>query len=117
MLSVMAKTKFAHFCPVARAAELLAERWMPVVVRELLAGSCHFGALRRGIPLISPATLSQRLQELVDAGVLHRTRAGRPSQRGGYRPTGAGEEVRPSIDAFRGLGPSLGQHQIRPAEI
>ena len=65
----MAKTGYGQFCPVAKTAEVLAERWMPLVVRELLAGSCHFGDLRRGIPLISPATLSQRLQELVDARI------------------------------------------------
>src|SRR2546429_5823183 len=115
MLSVMAKTKFAHFCPVARAAELLAERWMPVVVRELLAGSSHFGALRRGIPLISPATLSQRLQELVDAGVLDRTRAESRSQRVEYRLTGAGEELRPIIHAFGVWGQRWAQPEIRPA--
>jgi len=46
MLLVLARTGFAQFCPVAKAAELLAERWMPVVVRELLADSCHFGELR-----------------------------------------------------------------------
>jgi DNA-binding HxlR family transcriptional regulator len=113
----MARKGYGQFCPVAKTAELLAERWMPLVVRELLAGSCHFGALRRGIPLISPATLSQRLQELVDAGVLDRTRAERPSQRVEYRLTGAGEELRPIIDAFGVWGQRWAQHEIRPAEI
>src|SRR2546430_3262551 len=109
MLLSMARTGYGQFCPVAKAAELLAERWMPLVVRELLAGSCHFGALRRGIPLISPATLSQRPQELVDAGGLHPPRAARPSQRVEYRLTGPGEEVRPIIDPLRVCGPRWAQ--------
>src|SRR5438445_340930 len=87
MLPIMARASYGQFCPVAKTAELLAERWMPLVVRELLAGSCHFGDLRRGIPLISPATLSQRLQALVDAGILERTRPGGRSRRVQYRPT------------------------------
>nr|WP_205741884.1 helix-turn-helix domain-containing protein [Halomonas marinisediminis] len=52
---------YHQFCPVAKAAEILAERWTPLVVRELLCGSRHFNDLRRGVPLISPSLLSQRL--------------------------------------------------------
>jgi len=44
----MARAGYSQFCPVARTAELLAERWMPLVVRELLAGSRHFSEPRRG---------------------------------------------------------------------
>lgn len=117
MRFAMAKTGYGQFCPVAKTAELLAERWMPLVVRELLAGSRHFGDLRRGIPLISPATLSQRLQELVDAGVLERIGAEGRSWRVEYRLTGAGEELRPIIDAFGVWGQRWAQHEIRPEEI
>jgi DNA-binding HxlR family transcriptional regulator len=117
MVSVMAKTGYAQFCPVARAAELLAERWMPVVVRELLAGSCHFGELRRGIPLISPATLSQRLHELQDAGIVERTRSEDHSQGVQYRLTDAGKKLRPIINALGIWGQSWAQHELRPAEI
>ncbi len=115
MLLSMARTGYGQFCPVAKAAELLAERWMPLVVRELLAGSCHFADLRRGIPLISPATLSQRLQELVDAGVLDRS----PGRSGHvqYRLTEAGEELRPVIGAFGVWGQRWRQHEVRPEEI
>jgi len=117
MLSVMSKMRFAQFCPVARAAELLAERWMPVVVRELLTGSCHFGDLRRGIPLISPATLSQRLHELQDAGILERTRADEHSQRVHYRLTEAGKALQPIINALGEWGQRWAQQDLRPAEI
>jgi DNA-binding HxlR family transcriptional regulator len=117
MLPIMAKTGYGQFCPVAKAAELLAERWMPLVIRELLAGSRHFADLRRGIPLISPATLSKRLQELVDAGVLERTCAPGSLRRLEYHLTEAGEELRPVIGAFGVWGQRWAQHEIRPQEI
>src|SRR6185312_6013466 len=41
---------YGSFCPVAKAAEILTERWTPLVLRELLLGSRHFNQLRRGIP-------------------------------------------------------------------
>jgi DNA-binding HxlR family transcriptional regulator len=50
----MRRKSYGQFCPVAKTAEVVAERWMPLVLRELLAGSRHYGELRRGIPLISP---------------------------------------------------------------
>src|SRR6185295_18782511 len=114
---IMARTGYGQFCPVAKTAELLAERWMPLVIRELLAGSCHFGDLRRGIPLISPAVLSQRLHELVDAGVLERIRARGRSQSVQYRLTEAGEELRPIIRAFGVWGQRWAQHELRKEEV
>ena len=113
----MAKKGYGQFCPVAKAAEILAERWMPILVRELLAGSHHFSDLRRGIPLISPATLSQRLRELVDAGVLDRARAEGQSGRVEYCLTEAGEELRPIIRSFGVWGERWARREIRREEI
>ena len=67
-----------QFCPVAKAMELLDERWTVLVVRELLAGSTHFNDLRRGVPKMSPTLLSKRLQTLTRAGVVERIRGRRP---------------------------------------
>jgi DNA-binding HxlR family transcriptional regulator len=64
---------YGQFCPVAKAMELLDERWTVLVVRELLAGSTHFNDLRRGVPKMSPTLLSKRLQTLTRAGVVERT--------------------------------------------
>ena len=64
---------YGQFCPVAKAMELLDERWTVLVVRELLAGSTHFNDLRRGVPKMSPTLLSKRLQTLTRAGVVERS--------------------------------------------
>src|SRR4051812_35684344 len=61
---------YGQFCPVAKAMELLDERWTILVVRELLLGSRHFNDLRRGVPKMSPALLSERLKSLTRAGSL-----------------------------------------------
>ena len=67
---------YGQFCPVAKAMEVLDERWTLLVVRELLAGSTRFNELRRGNPRMSPALLSKRLRSLERAGVVRREMAG-----------------------------------------
>ena len=111
----MGKKSYGQFCPVAKASELLAERWMPLVLRELLAGGRHYGELRRGIPLISPAMLSARLHELVEAGVVQRTRTS--PGRWEYRLTEAGEDLRPVIHAFGVWGQRWAQRELRSEQL
>jgi DNA-binding HxlR family transcriptional regulator len=64
---------YGQFCPLAKAMELLDERWTMLVVGELLLGSEHFNELRRGVPKMSPPLLSRRLQALTRAGVVERS--------------------------------------------
>jgi DNA-binding HxlR family transcriptional regulator len=81
---------FGQFCSIARALDVLGERWSLLVVREILCGSRRFGDIRRGIPRISRTMLSARLRELVDVGVLSRTGdEGAPT----YELTQAGREL------------------------
>ena len=68
--------RYGQFCPIAKAAEIVAERWTPLVVHELLAGSTRFNDIRRGVPLMSPTLLSTRLKELERAGVVQRRACG-----------------------------------------
>jgi DNA-binding HxlR family transcriptional regulator len=90
---------YGQFCPVARGAEIFAERWTPLILRELLQGSRRFSHLHRGLPRISRALLAQRLRELERVGVVHASKA--PNGRGReYRLTPAGEELRPVIEAL-----------------
>jgi DNA-binding HxlR family transcriptional regulator len=81
---------------MAKAAEIVAERWTLLIIRELLAGSTRFNDLRRGVPLMSPALLSQRLQQLEHDGVVARQRvAGRGTHE--YRLTKAGRSLAPVV--------------------
>src|SRR5438067_13840145 len=61
--------KYHQYCPVARACEILSDRWTPLIVRELLLGSGHFNDLRRGLPHISRSLLVARLRHLEENGV------------------------------------------------
>lgn len=88
---------YGQFCPVAKAAEIVAERWTPLVIRELLSGSQRFNELRRGVPLMSPSLLSQRLKRLEDEGLVEKR-----DDDGGtrYELTRAGRELMPVIEAL-----------------
>src|SRR4051795_2928068 len=91
---------YKQFCPVAMAAEVLCTRWTVVLLRELIAGSTRFNELRRGVPRMSPALLSQRLKDLEVAGIVARIAS--RSERGAfeYQLTPAGRELRPIVEAF-----------------
>jgi DNA-binding HxlR family transcriptional regulator len=108
-------TTYGQFCPVAKAMEVLDERWTLLVVRELLAGSTRFNELRRGNPRMSPALLAKRLRSLERAGVVRRYESdGHP----GYRLTQAGEELRPLVEGLGSWGTrwvgGLGEADLDP---
>ena len=88
----MDQGSYGQFCPVAMAAEIVCTRWTALVLRELLCGSRRFNDLRKGVPRMSPALLSQRLKDLETAGVLRRDPA--PGDPGvlEYRLTEAGRD-------------------------
>lgn len=90
------KRGYGQFCPIALAAEILAERWMPLIIRELLCGSVRFNDLHRGVPRMSPALLAQRLKRLQFAGIVERRRG----EGGGleYHLTAAGRELFPVVE-------------------
>jgi DNA-binding HxlR family transcriptional regulator len=108
-------SRYGQFCPVAKAMELLDERWTMLVVRELLEGSRSFNALRRGVPRMSPALLSTRLQSLARAGVIDRHQDG---GRVTYTLTPAGRELAPIVQAIGRWGirwiPDLGDEDLDP---
>lgn len=94
----MAQGSYRQFCPVAMAAEVLCTRWTIVLLRELVAGSTRFNDLRRGVPRMSPALLSQRLKDLQAAGIVAKVVG--PSGTAEYRLTEAGRELQPIVEAF-----------------
>jgi DNA-binding HxlR family transcriptional regulator len=81
---------YGQFCSIARALDVLGERWSLLIVRELLCDSRTFGDIQRGIPRISRTMLTARLRELRDVGVITRNlEDGTPS----YALTEAGREL------------------------
>jgi DNA-binding HxlR family transcriptional regulator len=103
---------YGQFCPVAMASEVLTERWTPLVVRELMAGSTRFNDIRRGLPLMSPSLLSKRLKTLERVGVVER-RPARDSQAVEYTLTPAGEELRPIVVAMGVWGQRWARGDVR----
>ena len=96
----MTQGSYGQFCPVAMAAEILCTRWTVIVLRELIAGSTRFNDLRRGVPRMSPALLSQRLKQLEQAGVVSRSKVrGEPSV-SEYQLTRSGRDLQPLIEGF-----------------
>jgi DNA-binding HxlR family transcriptional regulator len=98
--SVMTIGSYRQFCPVAMAAEILCTRWTVVLLRELIAGSTRFNELRRGVPRMSPALLSQRLKDLEAAGIISRARSSADPAVVEYQLTVAGRELTPIVEAF-----------------
>ncbi|WP_088431619.1 winged helix-turn-helix transcriptional regulator [Halomicronema hongdechloris] len=88
---------YGQYCPIARAAEVICERWTPLILRELMSGSCYFNEISYGVPLMSRALLIKRLKELETAGVITRQQkvTGQGSR---YSLTPAGEALRPLIE-------------------
>jgi DNA-binding HxlR family transcriptional regulator len=102
---------YGQFCPVAVASEIFAERWTPLILRELFSGSRRFNEIRSGMPLISRTLLGQRLRELEDAGVIESSP--RPAGRGReYRLTKAGDEFREVVERLGEWGQRHGAKQF-----
>lgn len=90
---------YDHFCVVARALETVGDRWTLLVIRDLLGGAKRFTDLMDRLSAITPKTLSQRLRDLQDSGVVAVDRA--PGRREvWYRLTPVGEDLLPVIDAL-----------------
>jgi len=96
----MTVASYKQFCPVAMAAEILCTRWTVVLLRELIAGSSRFNELRRGVPRMSPALLSQRLKDLEMAGIVARRASASETGVFEYQLTESGRELGPLVNAF-----------------
>ena len=106
---------YGQFCPVAMACEIFAERWTPLILRELLAGRGAFNEIRQGMPMISRTLLAQRLRELEDAGIIQSQPVARGRGRE-YRLTAAGRGVPGGPAAARGMGSAVGHHPVRAGQ-
>ena len=84
-------------CGVARALDVIGERWALLVVRELVLGPKRFSDLRAGLPRVAPDVLSQRLRELAEAGVVRRTTLPPPGGARVYELTEWGQDLEPLV--------------------
>jgi len=107
---------YGQYCPVARASEIVADRWTPLIVRELLAGSRHFNEIQRGLPRISRSLLVSRLQHLEDCGVVER-HAGARRNVTEYGLTEAGRELRDVIERLGAWGVRWAFTEPKPNEL
>jgi DNA-binding HxlR family transcriptional regulator len=87
-------------CGVARALDVVGQRWALLVVRELLLGPKRFRDLVRGLHGMSQNVLSQRLKELEHAGIVRRAKAGPPVSGPVYELTEEGAAVEPVLFAL-----------------
>lgn len=95
--------KYGQFCPIAKAAEVLGDKWSLLIVRELLMGANRFNVLQRGLGCISPTILTKRLNEMSDAGIVIKKKI--QGQKGyEYFLTECGKELFPVIEQFRTWG-------------
>lgn len=85
--------QYGQYCPVARAAEILGDRWTLLIVRDLVTGTQHFNDLERGLPGISRSLLAKRLRHLEEAGVIEKRELDKGRRTTAYHLTRAGEEL------------------------
>lgn len=106
---------YSQYCSLARALDLVGERWTLLLVRDLLGGPRRYGELLEGLPGIGTNLLAARLRELGRLGLVERVRL--PEGRGrGYRLTAAGRELEDALVALARFGVRrLGQRG--PAEL
>src|ERR1700730_18624744 len=109
-------TGYLTYCPIAKAAEILAERWTLLLVRDLLLGARHFNDFRRSIPLITPAMLTKRLRTLEEVSIIRRgtsADAGRLE----YRLTEAGRELNAFVEAAGAWGQRWARSKLPHGEL
>ena len=109
-------TEYRQYCPVARASEIIADRWTPLIVRELLAGSRHFNEIERGLPGISRSLLASRLRHLEDTGVVERRTSDRPKTTD-YYLTDAGRDLQTVLERLGAWGVRWAFGDPRPEEL
>jgi DNA-binding HxlR family transcriptional regulator len=107
---------YNQFCPVAKASEIFATRWTPLIIRELMAGIHSFNEIHRGIPLISRAVLVSRLRELEEDGIVERRRRA-DGTGSGYWLTPAGNAFLPIIREFRRWGVAHARDRVKPGDL
>jgi DNA-binding HxlR family transcriptional regulator len=107
---------YAQYCPIAKASEILGDRWTLLIVREMLGGAKGFNELQRGLPGISRSVLTDRLRSLERAEIVER-RTGPKGRTLGYGLTLAGRDLEPVVQAIGEWGATWSFTDPRPDEL
>jgi DNA-binding HxlR family transcriptional regulator len=95
--------EYGQFCPIAKASEIIGEKWTLLIIRELLMGAHRFNEMQRGLSLISPTVLTKRLNSLVAHGlVLKKKISGQQGYE--YFPTESCQQLLPIIKSLGDWG-------------
>ncbi|WP_343081099.1 helix-turn-helix domain-containing protein [Ostreiculturibacter nitratireducens] len=105
---------YGQFCPVAKTAEVFCQRWTPLILRNITWGAHRFSEIQRGVPMMSPTLLSQRLKQLEKEGILERRKDGRAVS---YHLTLSGREFSPIIEAMGVWGQRWTRRELEAGEI
>ncbi|NKB58672.1 MAG: transcriptional regulator [Alphaproteobacteria bacterium] len=109
-------TSYGQFCPVAKAVEIIGEKWTMLILRELLMGTSRFSDFQRALSRISPTILTKRLKQLEEDGVVLRRRLS--GQKGyEYRLTAMGKELEPLIEHTAKWGMRWARGQMSDDEL
>jgi DNA-binding HxlR family transcriptional regulator len=112
---------YGKFCPIALASEVVADRWTPLILRELILGNTRFNDIARGLPGISRSLLVQRLRHLERKGVVELWPSA-TSKGNEYHLTPAGKELQPVVEALgrwavEWLFEEVDPHEIDPVSL
>jgi DNA-binding HxlR family transcriptional regulator len=108
--------EYGQFCPVAKASDIIGERWTVLILRELLLGTTRYNDFLRGLSRISPTVLSKRLKMLEGKGLVTRKRQpGAKSHE--YHLTASGRELEPLIEHLAAWGMRWARGQMTDAEL
>jgi DNA-binding HxlR family transcriptional regulator len=108
--------EYGRFCPVSIASEIVADRWTPLILRELVLGNTRFNDIARGLPGISRSLLVQRLRHLERRGILDTWPA--PTGRGSeYHLTPAGRDLEPVLELLGTWAVEWYFDEFRPEEV
>lgn len=113
----MEESGYRQFCPVAKGAEIIATRWTPLVLRELMCGEMSFNDIHRGVPRMSRAILSERLRQLEADGIVAKVPRSTEAERGFvWTLTPAGEALREVVEAIGQWGLTHGRQSVTGEE-
>ena len=109
-------TSYGQFCPVAKATEIVGDKWTMLLLRELLLGTCRFSDFQRSMSRISPTVLNKRLRMLKDKGVIiKKPVSGRRGSE--YLLTSAGRELEPVVHNLAVWGMRWARDQMTDDEL